>query len=82
VGSETAISIGDLARLVARRVAERARVEIAAPETPGRAAARYVPSTARIRHEHGVAVTIELEDALTRTVAWHRGRLVPTHVEH
>lgn len=80
VGSEAAISIGELAHFVARHTGGCA-VEIAGTAIPGRCAERYVPSSARIRNELGVRMTIDLEDALTRTVEWHRRRTTPAYVE-
>ena len=82
VGSEAAISIADLAHLVARRLTSGSKVEVARTAIPGRPAERYVPSSARIRTELGVKVTVDLEEALIRTAEWHRRRLIPAHVEN
>ena len=82
VGSEAAISIADLAHLVARRLTSGSKVEVARTAIPGRPAERYVPSSARIRKELGVKVTVDLEEALIRTAEWHRRRLIPAHVEN
>ena len=73
VGSEEAISIGDAARAVARACGEGIDVTI------GRAPAggppeRYVPSTRRAQTELGVRMTVDLDEALRRTLAWHRAR--------
>jgi len=81
VGSERAISIADLAHHVARTLTSGAAVEIAGTPRPGQPAHRYVPSTERIRKELGVRVTIDLEDGLLHTRDWHRGLLIPAHVE-
>src|SRR5438874_2629933 len=76
VGSEEAISIADLARTVIGALESQATVEIATLPTPGRTSGRYVPSTARIRSELGVSVTIDLAQAVRRTVDWHtHGRI-------
>ncbi len=72
VGSETVISIADLARLVARVAGGGASVRIAGTPRPGAPAARYVPSTARARAELGLDVTVELENAIVRSADWHR----------
>jgi nucleoside-diphosphate-sugar epimerase len=72
VGSEEAVSIGDLARLVAGLTSGEVRIARAA--VAGQPAGRYVPSTARARGDLGLAVTVGLEDAVTRTIEWHRGR--------
>lgn len=73
VGSERAVSIGDLARAAARAFSPEPEVRIA--KTAGSAAPdRYVPSTARIRNELGVSESGDLDTALARTVNWHRHR--------
>jgi dTDP-glucose 4,6-dehydratase len=79
VGSETSISIANLAHAVARRFTPEPDVRIAKPAT-GATLERYVPSTVRVRSDLGVRVTVDLEDALTRTVDWYRGRSTATHV--
>ncbi|MBM4459000.1 MAG: NAD-dependent epimerase/dehydratase family protein [Chloroflexi bacterium] len=80
VGSEQAITIGDLARAVAdcfpatagRSAGSlRPEVQIAQAATPGRPAERYVPSVARARHELGLQQTVSLPEAIRRTIAWH-----------
>jgi nucleoside-diphosphate-sugar epimerase len=75
VGSDAAINIADLARLVARLF--NTDVRIAKTPTPGQPAERYVPSTERARTELGLTTLIPLEDALRRTAAWHRATLPP-----
>ena len=81
VGSETAISIADMARAVARAAASDAGVTIArqAPDGP---AERYVPSTERARTELGVRMTVDFDEALRRTLAWHRARGASHHGAH
>lgn len=81
VGSEEAISIADLARLVARVLAPASPVEIAGTPATGAPVERYVPSTGRIREELGVSQTVDLEDAIARTAAWHRVRCAGDHVQ-
>jgi len=72
VGAETEISIAGLAHAVARQVVPMPDVRIAKAAVAGRPAERYVPSTARARHDLGVTTTIELEEALMRTMNWYR----------
>jgi nucleoside-diphosphate-sugar epimerase len=70
VGSEEAVSIADLARRTARALgAPGAEILGAADPTwnPG----RYVPSTANIRRDLGVAATVDLDEAIRRTAASH-----------
>ena len=64
VGSDEAISIGELAR----RVGALADVEVQVAQlpTPGLAAARYVPDIAKAR-SLGLEIRIGLDDALRRT---------------
>jgi nucleoside-diphosphate-sugar epimerase len=76
------VSIGELARLVAAAAGGGIDVRIAKTPSPGAAAERYVPSTARARDELGLAVTVELEEGLSRTVEWHRRRPASTYVGH
>jgi dTDP-glucose 4,6-dehydratase len=73
VGSEAAISIAGAAAAVARRFDGETSVRIAGTAAADTTAERYVPSTARARHDLGVAVTVHLDEALTRTIDWHRG---------
>ena len=81
VGSEEAISIADLAREVAsiscdaqdlRNKGGGLRVEIARKPVAGVPAARYVPSTQRIRKELGLTYSVLLRDAIERTISWNR----------
>jgi nucleoside-diphosphate-sugar epimerase len=81
-GSEAAISLADLAHAVARRGTPEAAVRITKSSTAGGMAERYVPSTTRARTELGVKVTVDLEEALTRTIDWHRGRSSFIHVDN
>lgn len=73
VGSEEALSIGD----VARRVAESQGVAclIAREPIPGAPAARYVPSTRRAQDELGLRCLIDFDDAIARTLRWHRNQV-------
>jgi dTDP-glucose 4,6-dehydratase len=69
VGSEQAVSIGELAHAVAEAFAPRVKVEILG--TPGTAPAqRYVPSTARAQRELGLSCRLPLDDAIRRTQRW------------
>lgn len=73
VGSEQAVSIGELAGLVRDTLAPRQSVRIANPATaapPGRSV--YVPSTARARAELQLEMETSLDEALSRTAAHAR----------
>ncbi|WP_175714615.1 NAD-dependent epimerase/dehydratase family protein [Burkholderia ambifaria] len=71
VGSERAVSILELARMVETLCdAREATVPDMAP-APG-PAPRYVPSTSLARHSLGVEEYTPLEAALTKTINWNR----------
>ncbi len=80
VGSEEPIAIRALAHHVARQFDPEPGVTVRHSADPHRPAERYVPRTARIRSELGVAQTIGLDEALRRTVAWHQQRAAEGHV--
>ncbi len=71
LGSEEAVSIADLARRTAA-ILGGPGVEILGRPDPGWNPGRYVPSTARIRRDLGVAPMIDLDTAIRRT-ALHNG---------
>jgi dTDP-glucose 4,6-dehydratase len=79
VGSEDAISIGDLARRVARNCGEALAVHIKGTPAPGAHADRYVPSTSRARTELGLRATVPLDAAIQRTWQWHLGSTAGRH---
>jgi nucleoside-diphosphate-sugar epimerase len=74
VGSEEAISISDLAHVVAGTGESPTPVEILGTPVPGAPAARYVPSTARAQKELGLRCVVPLRAAIQRTVDWNRSR--------
>jgi nucleoside-diphosphate-sugar epimerase len=71
VGSENALSVGELAREIAR--AFGCEVRFGSKPTPGLAPDRYVPATGRAREELGLEQRIGLHEALRRTIAFLRG---------
>ena len=75
VGSDAALSLADLAALVARSVPGAQGYAIkGAPRTDG-FHARYVPAIARARDELGLDVWTPLDEAIRRTARWAgRGR--------
>jgi dTDP-glucose 4,6-dehydratase len=72
VGSEQETSIRDLAATVARLIGPDIEVRVAKKANSSVSAERYVPSTRRARSELGLEVRIGLDEAIRRTVAWHR----------
>jgi nucleoside-diphosphate-sugar epimerase len=74
VGSEEAVSIAELATLVAGRSQRPIEVEVRGRAMPGSRVDRYVPSTARARGELGLRLTVPIDEAIDRTLGWHRER--------
>ncbi|MGH9443996.1 MAG: NAD-dependent epimerase/dehydratase family protein [Thermoanaerobaculia bacterium] len=72
VGSERAVSIGELAGETASLARPPLRVEISGTPDPSRPPERYVPSTARAREELGLFETVNRLESLRRTFDWHR----------
>ena len=72
VGSECAVSIAELAHLVAGLLEPRPEVRVALTPTPGKSSERYVPSTARAASKLGLRQVLGLEESLKRTLAWYR----------
>jgi dTDP-glucose 4,6-dehydratase len=71
VGSEDAVSIAELADIVAHSVHPPLGVERAEDPQPGRPPERYVPSTKRARQELGLQQWITLPEAIRRTINWY-----------
>ncbi len=69
VGSEEAIDIGNLARVVASIASPPVEVRIEGAPT-GNPPARYVPSTQRAQAELGLAQHVSLPEALEKTRHW------------
>ena len=76
VGSESAISIGELARVVADTLGG-GEVLIARAPVPGQPAARYVPSTRRAATELGLEPRVDLTEGIRRTAAWAARQPLP-----
>ena len=74
VGSETAITIRDLAKAVARLLSPDLPVQIERELENAKPADRYVPSTDRARVELGLCERVTLDDAILSTARWYRGQ--------
>ncbi len=72
VGSEQEISIGALARAVAKACQPGAEVCIAQQVMPGVTPERYVPDTRHALSGLGLRTWIPLDEAIQRTIRWHR----------
>lgn len=69
LGSEDGRPLREIGARVA--AATGTTLSVAKEPPPGHVAARYVPSTARARAELGLEVTVDLDDAIGRTIAFH-----------
>jgi len=70
VGSENALTIAKLARLVAAQCG-KVEVKISQSPSPGKPAERYVPSTAKARADLGLNAWIDITTAIRRTIAFY-----------
>lgn len=70
VGSDNAISIADLARVVVEATGSHSMVEIARASVPGAAPARYVPSIERASKELGLRPAVSLAEGIRRMHEW------------
>lgn len=71
VGSEDAITIGELAKIVASTFQPTMIVQIAKKPKPGIATERYIPATKWAMVDLGLEKNTELIDAIQRTVEWY-----------
>lgn len=74
VGSERAISIGELAGMIASRSGTSVVFENGEQAPPTSSSSRYVPSVKRITSELGVREMIGIEEAIDRTLSFYRGQ--------
>ena len=70
VGSESGVTVRELAETTAAISGLDLEVKVLGLNRS--ASTRYLPSTARARQELGLTQTVGLEDALQRTLHWHR----------
>ena len=68
VGSPSAVSIAELARLVASRINPGSQVKIMGTPIPGIPASRYVPDVSRAQKELQLEVKVSLEEAIDRSI--------------
>lgn len=72
VGSEYALSIGDLAQKVHSVLSPDTPVQISCVPNPDLPVERYVPDTLRARRELGLSEHFSLSEALIKTADWYR----------
>ncbi len=72
VGSSNAVSIHDLARLVARVLNPTLEIRIEEKPRDGALSLQYVPDARRAEALYGLRESISLEQAIRHTAEWHR----------
>jgi dTDP-glucose 4,6-dehydratase len=73
VGSSRAVSVRDLAELVARLSGNGCVVDVRRQAVAGAPIDRYLPDVRLAEETLGLTESIGLEDAIARTIRWHRG---------
>ncbi len=71
VGSAQDLSILEVAETVARSLNRQTEIRVARPVVPGAVPLRYVPCVDRAWEMLGLRPTVELEECIRRTAAWH-----------
>jgi dTDP-glucose 4,6-dehydratase len=74
VGSDSDLSIAELAHTVAQSLNASTGIHVAKEAIPGAAIARYVPSVNRAKAMLGLDQAVNLQEAIRRTAAWHAER--------
>jgi dTDP-glucose 4,6-dehydratase len=70
IGSETAVSIAELARRTAHLAATGIDVHVMGEAAPGLAGKHYVPDIRRAAMELGLRNAVDLDESLRRTLRW------------
>ena len=72
VGSENAVSIAELAKVISKCVSPNIGYSIIGKPNPDTPAPRYIPDTNKARAELGLRETCSLIDGIKKTVEWHQ----------
>lgn len=72
VGSERSVPIAAAAQAVSESVTPSPAISVARRPDPAQRPSRYVPSTLKARTDLGLEETVDMREAIKRTVAWHR----------
>lgn len=72
VGSEIGVSIAAAAQAVSESVTPSPSISVARQPDPAQRPSRYVPSTLKARTDLGLEETVDMREAIKRTVDWHR----------
>lgn len=71
VGSDSAVSIEDLARTVVDVLGAPSPIQILREAVPGTPRAQYVPNIDKAKEQLGLSVTVNLRNAILNTAQWH-----------
>lgn len=72
VGSQDALSVGQLATIVGTTLGSRHPMQVSQLAVPGQPSSRYVPDVSRATTELGLRQTVPLTEAIRRTANWWR----------
>ncbi len=75
MGSDVAVSIAELAHLIADCFDHSVEVQIKGTPALGQIDEWYVPSIERAKNELGLKVEVGLRDGILRTIEWYRERV-------
>ena len=75
VGGDEIVSIGNLARRVSTVGENPAGYEIRGVPVPNAKPSCYLPSLERVKNELNVKVTVDLDEAIYRTLKWHQTKV-------
>jgi len=75
VGSDIYLSITELAQLVAEQFQPKHKFEISSNPDPNKPLERYVPAIVRTRNELNLKQSIDLTNAIKRTIMFYRGKI-------
>jgi nucleoside-diphosphate-sugar epimerase len=79
VGSAQALTVEELAHVVADAFAPAVPIDVPRAATAGVSAQQYVPAVTRAETELGLRLTVPLAEAIHRTVGWHRAVGTTSH---
>jgi nucleoside-diphosphate-sugar epimerase len=82
VGSASAVTIEELAHVVARSFTPPLAVAMSCRTIAGTRAHRYVPAVSRAERELGLRQSVSLPDAIARTIRWHTSTGARPRVAH
>lgn len=71
IGGEHAVSIAELANIVANQVSPPCPIEIAKPPS-SEPVNKYLPDLTRSKNDLGLEITVGLDEAIKRTMIWHQ----------